>query len=305
MKDKKITKYLIFSLAGLIGLLIITRGITFAKYVSNSVLNYYLTSKGFYFTSEELDTIEKKNIDTSWDGESVKFTLTNSANNTLATEYDIKYKITCTIEEETENDTKQCYLNGTTSNEIEATLSTNTGCSNKSNDGVDVSTKNETQCIEDGYTWESVPSFAEISFEVVDTSGKEVSTATVLIKAQAIAPYKKELTAKYILNKDTSNLGALTVNYEEKNTYENVTVINSYNEDKCVKLSWDASKIVVNLEDELQYNTDDNNYINEIIFTLEKKNSKSFVFYKVNSKEELTSEDFILLESNECKDILQ
>ena len=305
MKDKKITKYLIFSLAGLIGLLIITRGITFAKYVSNSVLNYYLTSKGFYFTSEELDTIEKKNIDTSWDGESVKFTLTNSANNTLATEYDIKYKITCTIEEETENDTKQCYLNGTTSNEIEATLSTNTGCSNKSNDGVDVSTKNETQCIEDGYTWESVPSFAEISFEVVDTFGKEVSTATVLIKAQAIAPYKKELTAKYILNKDTSNLGALTVNYEEKNTYENVTVINSYNEDKCVKLSWDASKIVVNLEDELQYNTDDNNYINEIIFTLEKKNSKSFVFYKVNSKEELTSEDFILLESNECKDILQ
>ena len=90
MKNKKITKYLVYSLIALVGLLMITRGITFAKYVSNKVLNYYLTSKGFYFTSDELDSIEKKNIDTTWDGESVKFTLTNSANNALATEYDIK-----------------------------------------------------------------------------------------------------------------------------------------------------------------------------------------------------------------------
>ena len=112
MKHKKITKYLTVIVVGLIGILIITRGITYAKYVSNAVLNYYLSSKGFYFDSEELKSTTKTNVDTSWNGENVSFTITNSANDTLATEYDIKYKVTCTVEEE--NTTKVCYLNGTT-----------------------------------------------------------------------------------------------------------------------------------------------------------------------------------------------
>ena len=60
------------------GILIITRGITYAKYVSNAVLNYYLSSKGFYFDSETLSINTKKNTDTSWNGEDVVFTLTNS-----------------------------------------------------------------------------------------------------------------------------------------------------------------------------------------------------------------------------------
>lgn len=304
MKNKKITKYLVYSLIALVGLLIITRGITFAKYVSNKVLNYYLTSKGFYFTSDELDSIEKKNIDTTWDGESVSFTLTNSANNTLATEYDIKYKVTCTIED-IDNETKVCYLNETTSNEIEATLSTNTGCKNKSNDGVDTTSYTEAKCIEEGYLWESIPSLAEITFEVVDTSGKEVDTATVLIKAQAIAPYKKEISAKYILNKDKSEMGSLSVKYEAKNSYENVIITNSYNENKCVKLTWDASKIIIDIDEDIQTNKDENDYINEIIFEIEKKNSINYTFYKINQNDSFTEEDFTLVESNECKELLQ
>lgn len=304
MKNKKVTKYLIYSLLGLVGLLIITRGITFAKYVSNEVLNYYLITKGFYFTSDELSINEKKNIDTSWDGESVNFTLTNSANNTLATEYDIKYTVTCTVEQAQE-ETKTCYLNGTTSNVVEATLSTNTGCKNKSNDGVDVSTYHEVQCNEEGYLWESIPSLAEMSFEVVDTTGKEVDTATVLIKAEATAPYKKELTAKYILNKDKGEIGSLSVKYESRNTYENVIVTNSYNEKKCVKLSWDASKLIIDLDEEIQNNKDSNDYINEIIFEIDKKNSNNYKFYKVDSAKTYTEEDFTIVESDECKDLLQ
>ena len=112
IKITKSTKYLLTALFTLVGILIITRGITYAKYAANAVLNYYLANKGFYFDSEELSINENKNIDTSWDGDSVYFTLTNSANNTLATEYDIKYKVTCSIEEE-DNKTKVCYLNGT------------------------------------------------------------------------------------------------------------------------------------------------------------------------------------------------
>ena len=95
MKNKSKTKQITYSLAitvvALVGLLILTRGITYAKYVSNSVLNYYLNSKGFYFKSDNLDTEIKNNADTSWDGDKVTFSITNSSNKSLATEYDIKY----------------------------------------------------------------------------------------------------------------------------------------------------------------------------------------------------------------------
>lgn len=299
MKDKKNTKYLLLTLVGLVGILIITRGITYAKYVSNAVLNYYLTSKGFYFTSEELDTTTKQNVDTSWDGESVYFTLTNSANNTLATEYDIKYKVTCSVEEE--NTTKVCYLNGTTASVINATLSTNTGCVNNTNDGVDTTTYTEQTCSEKGYTWKSTPSTAQVYFDVVDINGNDIDTATVLITATSTSPYKKEISAKYILNKDKSQIGSLSVTTESKTTHENIIVTNSYNEDKCVKLTWDSSKLVIDLDENIKTTTDDNDYINGLIFNLEKKNSKNFTFYKKDSTVTYNEEDFTFVESTECE----
>ena len=300
IKITKSTKYLLTALFTLVGILIITRGITYAKYVANAVLNYYLTNKGFYFDSEELSINENKNIDTSWDGDSVYFTLTNSANNTLATEYDIKYKVTCSIEEE-DNKTKVCYLNGTNKSTINATLSTNTGCKNNTNDGVDTSSYDEVKCKKDGYTWESIPSISRLYFDVVDTEGNEVDTATVIVKAEAIAPYKKELSAKYTLNKDTSEVGSLSVTYESKNSYENIIITNSYNEDKCIKLTWDTSKLIIDLNEEIQTNKDKDQYINEIIFSLEKKNSKNFIFYKNDVSKNYSENDFNIVESNECK----
>ena len=47
--------------------LIITRGFSYARYASNAVFNYYLSSKGFYFESDELSFDTKKNVDTMWE----------------------------------------------------------------------------------------------------------------------------------------------------------------------------------------------------------------------------------------------
>lgn len=301
MKHKKITKYLTVIVVGLIGILIITRGITYAKYVSNAVLNYYLSSKGFYFDSEELKSTTKTNVDTSWNGENVSFTITNSANDTLATEYDIKYKVTCTVEEE--NTTKVCYLNGTTSSTIiNQTLSTAAGCSNYKKDGKDTSSYDEDTCKKENYTWEAIPTTSNLTFNVVDTEGKDVDTATVLITATSTSPYEKTLSAKYILSKDKSEIGTLSLKYEEKTNYENIIITNSYNEDKCVKLTWNPSNLLIDLDDNsITTNEDDNNYVNEIIFKLEKKNSKNFIFYKTDKSKTYTKEDFTLVETTECE----
>ena len=50
---KKRTKYMLL-LVIILGIIsIITNGYSYAKYVSNSAWNYYLSTKGFYFTSEQ------------------------------------------------------------------------------------------------------------------------------------------------------------------------------------------------------------------------------------------------------------
>lgn len=297
-KTKQITYTLAISVVALVGLLIITRGITYAKYVSNSVLNYYLNSKGFYFKSDNLDTEIKNNADTSWDGGKVTFSITNSSNKSLATEYDIKYEITCSVEET--DTTKVCYLNGTNSSKVTQTLSADFACKDTTNNK-DVSSLDEVTCTKQGYTWTAVPNTSTNYFEVVDINGKDVDTANVVITATSTSPYKKTIKGKYTLNKDKSELGTLSLKYETKTHYENVIVTNSYNEDKCIKLTWNSDDLVIDNSDSYQTLTNDNNYINGVIFKLNKKDSTNFIFYKQDKSKTYSEADFALVESTECQ----
>lgn len=302
MKNKSKTKQITYSLAitvvALVGLLILTRGITYAKYVSNSVLNYYLNSKGFYFRSDDLTEETKNNVDTSWDGNKVSFTISNSSNKSLATEYDIQYEITCAIEET--DTTKVCYLNGTNSSKVTQTLSADFACKDTTNNK-DVSSLDESTCTKQGYTWTAIPSTSTNYFEVVDINGKDVDTANVIITATSTSPYKKTIKGKYTLNKDKSELGTLSLKYETKTHYENVIVTNSYNEDKCIKLTWNSDNLVIDNSNSMQTIENDNKYINGVIFKLNKKDSTNFIFYKQDKSKTYSEADFALVESTECQ----
>ena len=290
MKSEKVTKHLFYSLVGVMLLVLLTRGITYAKYVSDAAFNYYLSSKGFYFESEELMSEQNKITDTTWDGEKISFSIKNSKNKFIASESDIKYEITCTIEEE--NTTKACYLNGTEQNKVTGQLSASFGCLNETGDKVDTSSYTENQC--GNYTWTYVPTKAEHYFEVVDTKGNPVDTATVIVTAKSKEPYEKTISTKYVLTKDSSDIGTLNLKYESKESYENVIITNSYNEDKCLKLTWNADDLNI---DEYNANiisskTNSNNYINEIIFKLSKKDSLNYTFYKKNIEKTFAETDF-------------
>ena len=297
-KAKQITYSLAITVVALVGLLILTRGITYAKYVSNSVLNYYLNSKGFYFRSDDLTEETKNNVDTSWDGNKVSFTISNSSNKSLATEYDIQYEITCAIEET--DTTKVCYLNGTNSSKVTQTLSADFACKDTTNNK-DVSSLDESTCTKQGYTWTAIPSTSTNYFEVVDINGKDVDTANVIITATSTSPYKKTIKGKYTLNKDKSELGTLSLKYETKTHYENVIVTNSYNEDKCIKLTWNSDNLVIDNSNSMQTIENDNKYINGVIFKLNKKDSTNFIFYKQDKSKTYSEADFALVESTECQ----
>ena len=51
---KKRTKYMLLLVIVLSLVSIVTYGYSYAKYVSNHAWNYYLGTKGFYFSSEQL-----------------------------------------------------------------------------------------------------------------------------------------------------------------------------------------------------------------------------------------------------------
>lgn len=261
MRDKRY--YLLFIVAFLVVLFLMSRSYSYAKYASNSVWNYYLQSRGFYLES---DDISLGNVDNNWDGGSINFSFKNYVNDSDFTNHDITYKVTCTVLGDAAN-YSSCYLNGSSSNTYTGTLS-----------GSGKAIKND-------------------YFDIV--SGEEITGLSVEIKLESLTPYKKTITGEYILNKGTKEIGELKLNYNSSD--DRVVITNSYNENKCVKLSWDSSKIRIdNNKNISSSNSDDDGYIKEIIFNIKNKDSLDFIFYRIDSDVELTNNDFTLVESNEC-----
>ena len=294
MKKKKRYSSLLIIILVLALTVIITRGFSHARYASNAVFNYYLSSKGFYFESDDLSFDTKSNVDTMWDGEKVYFTLSNSANGALSSETDIVYTVSCIVDEE--DTTKQCLLNGTGKSEINATLSASFGCS-------DSTYKDEDSCIINDKKWIATPATSDVYFEVVDTSGEEVLNANVLVKVTSSKPYKKELSGRYNLIRDNSEIGGLSMKYEEGSIKSNLIITNSYNENKCVAVSWDSLDFIydINSKDVLGKETDSEGNINCVYFMLDKMDSTVLEFYEKDKAASYNELSFNLVESNMCE----
>lgn len=293
MKKKRKIKSGFIVLLVLTMIFVITKGFSYARYASNAVFNYYLSSKGFYFESEELSFDTKKNVDTMWDGDKVYFTVSNNSNETLASEVDINYEVKCEVLEE--NTTKKCTINGTGNDYLEATLSANFGCS-------DSTYSNEETCITNGKEWVSKPASSTLYFEVTDDDN-DILSANVKITVTSVKPYKKELSATYSLIKDNSSLGELIMKYEDSLINSKLIVTNSYNEDKCVYVSWSASDFMFNdkTNSYIGTSTDADGNIIGTYFMLNKMDSISLEFYKKDSTIQYNELYFKLVESNLCQ----
>lgn len=295
---KKYKTVIIFGITALFVTFIATQALSLAKYTTNKVWDYYLESKGFYFSSPDF----KDNIiyNNNWDGGSTSFTLTNSLNNSLVSSYDIEYNVTCTIKGDSSTSAK-CTLNGEDSNTFSGTLSSYSGCSNKKSEN-DVSSLDKETCIKENYEWKNLETTKEIYFDIENIEEKELAGLTVIIEVSSTSPYKKSFTQEYVLNKGISEIGSFTKKYKEDGNYGSLTISNSYNEDKCAKLSWDSDKINIDLDKDSvsSIETDTKGYINSITFKISRKDSINFKFYSFNNTEVTNENLFTLIESNSC-----
>lgn len=298
MKTRTKSLILLVIFLGIISM--ITSGYSFARYASNQVWNYYLGTKGFYFSSEQLGTTKITNVNNNWDLERISFTIKNSENDFLVSDFDIEYKVKCIIQNEA-SDYSKCTINGTDSDTFNGIISSSSVCKNN-NDGVDVSSYNKEKCESNDYEWNIQENYKDLYFEIIKTGEKELDYVSVLIEVTSSSPYSKTLLGEFNLSSGGIQESGLKVSYREFNNFSRVIISNSYDENKCVKLSWNSDDLRI---DETSgqissYEYDDNNNINEIKFNINKMNSVSYIFYKTNFNKLYDYQNFSLIESEDC-----
>ena len=232
---KKIRNYVLVMISIAVGGIICIFGFTFAKYVSNSVWDYYLKSRGFYFSSDYLGTSTINNYNTLWDGGSVPFNIRNNLNDSVITDYDIDYRITCSVEGEAAT-YAECHMNGTTTHTQDGVLSSFQVCINNTDDEIDVSLFNKTNCELGGYDWTNQIAIKDLYFDVVLTDEQyELTDVTVNVTATSTAPYSKILRGNFVLHKSNVEEGRIALNFKNYADYNRLTISNSYQRFKMRK----------------------------------------------------------------------
>lgn len=297
---KKRTKYLLLLVLFLSLISLLTTGYSFAKYVSNHAWNYYLGTKGFYFSSEQLGIEKVTNVNNNWSFEKTHFTIKNSENDFLVSDFDIEYTVKCTIQNEA-SDYSKCTINGSDSNTFEGIMSSSSICQNNI-DKLDVSSYNKEQCELNGYEWNIQENYKDLYFDIIKTGEENLDYVSVLIEVTSTSPYSKTLLGEFNLSNGRIQESGLKINYKEFDNYSRVIISNSYDEEKCVKLNWNSENLRL---DETSgqissYKYDDNNNINEINFNINKRESISYIFYKTNFTKSYDYQEFNLIESNNC-----
>jgi hypothetical protein len=299
---KKYKKYIILIVLIVGGIFLYIYGLTYAKYVFNSAWDYYLKSKGFYFSSDYLGTTAAKNVNNLWNGDSVHFNIKNNLNQVVMTDYDISYSIVCTVQGDAAAYTA-CHLNGTTSNTEIGVLPSIQSCVNNTTDGINVSAFTQTECESKGYNWVVQISEKDLYFDVILTNNNyELNDVVVNVAVTTTSPYHKVISGDFTLHKSIMQEDNLSMKYKNYSNYDRLIITNSYSSNKCVRLTWDANKLMIN-EDTSKFSsylTDTNGYINEIKFNIGAKNNLNYIFYKKDFSATYNVNEFLIEESSGC-----
>ena len=264
-----------------------------ARYSSSSVWNYYLESHGFYFSSDFLGN-DKKNVDTLWDGNSVHFNIKNSSNDSLITDYDIRYNVSCEVLSDIP---ATCTLNGTGASSFNGVLSSNSRCINNI-DEVDVSSFNKTECDIKGYSFENLEVNQDIYFDVVPDDGFELTNVDVKITVRSISPYRKSISGVFSLFKNSRDLGSITKSVIDNVDYDDLVITNSYDSRKCVNVKFDSSKRLVDYDDSMSnVILDDSGYIKEFNVSIDGMSNKKIKFFNRDFSYDYLVDDFYIVES--------
>ena len=265
---------------------------TLARYSSSSAWNYYLESRGFYFSSDYLGN-NSNNVNTLWDGDSVHFNLKNSSNENLVTDFDIRYRVTCEV---IENPNVNCKINGTNDSTVTGVLSSNSRCVNEI-DEVDVSSYSKSECEIRGYSWENIAVSSDLYFDLVPVGNYVISNVNVKITANTTEPYNKTIEGVFSLYKNSYASGSVSKQVIDGVDSDSLILTNSYDSRKCVTVEFDSSKRIVNKEDDMSnFVLDQSGYIEEFKIGINAFSNRKIIFYNRDFSYNYSVDDFIVTE---------
>lgn len=257
-RNKKINIILLIVMISVL-LCIIEIQTSFSKYVYNTVHNYYLQSKGFYFNSDKLSINHSEiEVENNWSGAetyTVTVNLNSKKNDLVFADTDIDYQI-----------------NLTSSDNIECSLNKNAGTIIGSQNGG----------INEDY----------FIITINPAEGKSLvsgETAWIEVEVTATKPYTCSLSGKLIIQ-----AGAEDISYEiidsENNPYIEVNITNSLNEAKDVTLKFDPSKLLLDMTSRFSMeatntitaNIGEYQYVKELTSKVNALETTTIKFYKVD-----------------------
>jgi len=299
MKKLKKKPFLIILIIGIVTCVLM---FTFGRYIYNNIWDYYLITKGFYFNSDYLASNTMSHVNDEWDGGSVHFNVRNNMSEIRITNYDINYTAECVVKGAAAA-YAECRMNGENTNTQTGSLSSFKICENTTDDGIDVSEFNKKECHSGGYIWINQIATKELYFDVVLTdSNYEITDVVVNVSVTSNSPYKKTLSGDFILSKNAITEDNVTMKYKNFQDYDRLNISNSYTETKCVKINWDSDNFLIDTDPSelISYDIDGDDYINEIVFSIGAKDSKSYIFYKRDFGATFDVSEFTL-EKVECE----
>lgn len=267
-------------------------GVVYARYFSSKVWDFYLSTKGFYFSSDQLN---KTNINNLWDGSVVNFNIKNSINSEIISDYDINYTVTCSI---VGNENYNCEMFGKGTNTYSSTLISNFKCINPVTKIEEQQYADKASCENAAFNWEEQEVKDELYFEVKSES-TPIDNVIVEVKAISNAPYNKTITGYFTLNKANGE-NELITSYNNYSNYDQLVISNPTSSPICIKVKWDASKLLVEDKTFDIYLANIDGYIEEFDIEIPPNKSTSYVYYKKDFSVNYNISEFTITESTSC-----
>ena len=264
-KDRKLNKAKVAITIFLI-VLVITLSV-FGRYIYNNAREAYFTSKQFFFTSDLLTLDNQTYTYENWGGIDVyeiNLDLYSYANTLLRLDYDLNYEISC---EALQPEKIKCAINS-----ADGPTSTS---------GIIYATTNVSQ----------------VTIYVTPlTQINKGETVTVAINASTQEPYQKEISCEVSLKVEQQTTNTYEIEDVANRNYAVLKLVNAQDTALQYTLTFDPRELRLDLNDEIYVNKisaetttiNGNEYVNKIVFNLDKESAKNIKFYKVDMSRDYT-----------------
>ena len=264
-KDKKLNKVKVSITIFLIVLLIAVTA--FGRYIYNNAREAYFTAKQFFFTSDLLTLDNQTYTYKNWGGidtYEINLDLYSYANTLLRLDYDLNYEISC---EALQPEKIKCGINS-----ADGPTLTN---------GIIYATTNVSQIT---------------IFVTPLTTINKGETVTVAIKASTQEPYQKEISCEVSLKVEQQTTNTYEIEDVANRNYAVLKLVNAQDTALQYTLTFDPRELRLDLNDEIYVNKisaetttiNGNEYVNKIVFNLDKESAKNIKFYKVDMSRDYT-----------------